>query len=51
MFGGKAGEGGFSVLDVAERGVAEEEGGVVGADEDAGKGAFAVEGAGGGLEG
>lgn len=50
VLGGQTGEGSFGVFDVGERCVGEEEGGVVWADKDAGKGTFAVEGAGGGLE-
>lgn len=39
------------MLNVGEGRVGEEEGGMVRADQNAGKGTFAVEGAGGGLEG
>lgn len=51
MLGGQASEGGFGVLNVGDGRVGEEEGGVVRADKNAGKGTFAMKGAGSGLEG
>lgn len=51
VFGRQTGEGGFGVFDMGEGRVGEEQGGVIWTDEDAGKGTFAVEGAGSGLEG